>query len=258
LPAQSKTRAWTSGTARFQATKLLKLNPSDYGWQYTAKAVHFTHMQNFAKVANAPAKPLMIYDGECHFCKFWIRRWQHLTAGRVDYLESQNERVPAQFPELSREQFERSVQFIETDGQVYDGAGAVFRALAYASSQQWPLWLYQNVPGTASAAEACYQFVAEHRTAFGGLTRLLWGKAEAVPEHKLVSSVFLRLLGIIYLCAFVSLGTQISGLLGGNGILPAHQFMTSARMQLDQGGIGVARYWMLPTLCWFGSGDACL
>ena len=28
------------------------------------------------KVANAPVKPLLIFDGECHFCRQWIERWK--------------------------------------------------------------------------------------------------------------------------------------------------------------------------------------
>jgi hypothetical protein len=31
------------------------------------------------RVSNPPPKPLMIWDGECHFCKRWIERWREIT-----------------------------------------------------------------------------------------------------------------------------------------------------------------------------------
>src|SRR6266542_117292 len=31
------------------------------------------------RVANPPTKPLLIWDGECHFCKLWSARWLSLS-----------------------------------------------------------------------------------------------------------------------------------------------------------------------------------
>ena len=85
--------------------------------------------------------------------------------------------------------------------------------------------LYRQFPGIASITEALYRYVANHRTAFSFLTRLLWGEHVEQPTHFLTRWLFLRLLGIVYLIAFVSLGVQIDGLLGRHGITPAAQFM---------------------------------
>ena len=65
--------------------------------------------------------------------------------------------------------------------------------------------------------------------------------------------LFLRLLGVIYLVAFVSLWPQIAGLIGHDGILPAGQFLEAARQQL-----GGARQWVVPTLCWLNASDGFL
>src|SRR6185503_11092658 len=62
--------------------------------------------------------------------------------------------------------------------------------------------------------------------------------------------LFLRLIGIIYLIAFVSLWTQIDGLVGHNGILPV-----ANRFSADGGPMGPERYWWLPTLCWLNTSD---
>src|SRR6185295_15925335 len=83
------------------------------------------------------------------------------------------------------------------------------------------------------------------------------GRGSAVtapPTHAHVRRLFLRLLGVVYLIAFVSMWTQVAGLLGTGGILPASRFLDWVR-----GEVGVERYWQLPTLCWWiGVGDASL
>src|SRR5438270_11178277 len=84
-------------------------------------------LQSLMRVSNPPAKPLLIWDGECHFCRRWIERWREITGDKVDYEISQN--VADKFSEISREQFQRSVVLIETDGAVFTGAEAVFRSL---------------------------------------------------------------------------------------------------------------------------------
>jgi len=65
--------------------------------------------------------------------------------------------------------------------------------------------------------------------------------------------LFLRLLGVVYLIAFASLTVQITGLVGERGILPAGQFLDSARSMA-----GADAYRLLPTVFWLGASDAAL
>lgn len=181
-----------------------------------------------------------------------------MTGDKVDYLPFQNESVAIRFPELNRAQFQSAVHFIEPDGHVYRGAEAVFRSLAYSRGKAWLLRLYERSLFFARVSEASYSYVARHRTLFSALTRWGWGKHVEQPNHVLVRWIFLRGLGLIYLCAFVSLWTQIQGLIGSNGILPANQFMQSAKNFTAQHQIGMERFHLLPTLCWFGASDNAL
>lgn len=64
------------------------------------------------------------------------------------------------------------------------------------------------------------------------------------------TAVFLRLLAATYLIAFVSLWSQITGLVGQRGILPAHYYLKVAHQHL-----GADAYLLLPTLGWFNSSD---
>ena len=69
---------------------------------------------------------------------------------------------------------------------------------------------------------------------------------------------FLRLLGFVYVVAFWSLSRQVTGLIGAEGLLPAHAYMDSARAFVAAHDIGLDRYRLLPTLCWIGASDAFL
>lgn len=196
----------------------------------------------------------MVWDGECNFCRRWILRWQQITGETVDYMPSQDPRVAEQFPEISATQFERAVQLIETDGQIFSGAEAVFRALHRV--RRSPLWIYQHVPGAAPLTEAAYRFVASHRMFFSTLTQLLWGESVERASYVWVRWLFVRLLGLIYLIAFVSLWTQISGLIGSNGISPAAEEMRALREAADQRHISVLeRFHIAPTFCWWRDDD---
>lgn len=215
-------------------------------------------MHIVSRVATPPAKPLLVYDGDCRFCTLWIKRWQQITGDRVVYLPAQEPNVAVRFPEIPREQFETAVQLIEPTGVVFSGARAAFGALANNPSWGWLLRCYESSPLFARLTEGSYRLVANHRTLFSWLTRIGWGEHVEQPAHFLVRSLFLRALAVIYFVAYVSLGTQIIGLAGKNGIVPAEQLMAGAKQHVANANIGLDRYRLLPTLCWFSASDTFL
>ena len=200
-------------------------------------------------VSNLPPKPLIIWDGDCHFCRRWIERWREITRDEVDYEISQ--KVGDRFPEIPREQFERSVIYIETDGAVYSGAEAVFRSLRCRSSKKWLAWSYDRLPGFAPVSESLYKIISCNRRFASVITRLLWGNDVRPTTYFVARRWFLRAVGLIFLIAFVSLWVQIDGLIGSNGITPVREFLPAARAQLGDRALSI-----LPTLCWFNSSDA--
>jgi len=62
--------------------------------------------------------------------------------------------------------------------------------------------------------------------------------------------LFLRLIGLCYLIAFVSLWTQLDGLIGERGIIPAGDWLRAVAQQ-----VGIERWWKAPTLCWLNFSD---
>jgi predicted DCC family thiol-disulfide oxidoreductase YuxK len=203
------------------------------------------------RVSNPPSKPLMIWDGECHFCRRWIERWREITAGEVEYVTYQE--AANRFPEIPIEQFQRAVAFIEPDGKAFFAAEAVYRSLRYRFSRRWLAWSYDRVPGFAAVSELAYGFIARHRSAGSAVTRLLWGSDVRPPTYLWGRRWFLRTLGVIYLIAFVSLWVQVDGLIGRDGISPINQFLPAVQER-----VGGRAYWLLPTLCWFNSSNAFL
>jgi predicted DCC family thiol-disulfide oxidoreductase YuxK len=193
----------------------------------------------------------MIWDGECHFCKRWIERWREITAGKVDYATYQEAAV--RFPEIPVEQFQRAVALIEPNGEAFFAAESVYRSLGYRSSRKWLVWSYDHVPGFAAISETAYKFIARHRSLGSTFTRFLWGKDVRPPTYFWARRWFLRMLGLIYLIAFVSLWVQVDGLVGSNGMSPVGRFLPAVRQQL-----GPDAYFLLPTLCWFDSNNAFL
>jgi hypothetical protein len=65
--------------------------------------------------------------------------------------------------------------------------------------------------------------------------------------------LFLRLIGVVYLIAFVSLAVQITGLVGAHGLLPVGEFLASVHQRY-----GASAYYNFPTLVWLSPTDAWL
>jgi len=136
-------------------------------------------------VPNPPAKPLLVFDGDCGFCRTWVARWRGKVGSEVAFEPFQA--AGARFPTIQRARFRRAVQLIMPDGEVYQGAEAVLRTLALApggrpSRRRW-LTAYQRVPGARPVFEWGYRWVADHRPALTRVSHFLFGPPpEALGE----------------------------------------------------------------------------
>ncbi len=198
-----------------------------------------------------PARPLVLYDGACGFCKLWVDYGRHVTGDAVDYAPSAER--GHEFPQISPAAFDASVQLVLPNSEVLSGAHAVFSALASAPHRGTPLRLYQASTAFAAVSEAVYRWVAGHRNFSYRATVLAIGRRVEPLSYQRTQWLFLRLLGLIYLLAFFSLATQLRGLIGAAGITPAWFYLQAARQAL-----GLSAYARVPTVFWFGSSDAAL
>jgi len=198
--------------------------------------------------------PLVLYDGDCGFCKRWVTRWQARTHGRVRFL-------PASFLTrwplgIRRSAARRAMQLIEPSGARSEGAEAVFRMLRYSPRRgtRAAAWL-GLLPGVRAVAGGLYRFIARHRVAASRVDRLLFGRRYVgPPEYRLARWLFLRMLGGTFFIAFTSLGRQVLGLHGARGISPMQELMSSERLR----ELGSERFRLIPSVFWLGASDKAL
>lgn len=85
--------------------------------------------------------------------------------------------------------------------------------------------------------------------------RSVWQWTGQTDDYWLVRFVFLRLLGFVYLFAYLSLAWQVLPLLGSNGILPAEDYLLAFGTHFDS---TLAAFLQQPTIFWFGHSDILL
>jgi lipase maturation factor 1 len=210
------------------------------------------------RVQAPPPKSLLVFDGDCQFCRRWIARWKNATGEAVDYIPFQDPSVASRFPEIPQADFAEAVHLIRPDGSVSRGAEAVFRSLAEGGRHRWLLWLYRKIPTFVDLSELLYEEVALHRTALSKLDRIYAGPGLQPPSYIWTRFVFLRGLALVYLIAFGSFWMQVDGLVGSEGIAPAQSFMAAMKQQAAQGHWGLKQFFMVPTLGWWSASDSAL
>src|SRR5690349_1583868 len=174
----------------------------------------------------ADKRPTFVFDGDCGICREWVDYWRQLTGDGVAYRPYQE--AAGDFPSIAADEFRRASQLIEPDGSAYAGAAATFRLLSHAPGRGAWWWLYRKVPGFSRLGEGAYTFLSRRRGILAGLTHLLWGRKLEPERYGLVSWLFPRGLGLIYLAAFLSLALQIRALVGEHGILPLGEYLAAA------------------------------
>ena len=106
-----------------------------------------------------PRRPTLIFDGDCGFCRRWVRRLRRLD--RADALEYLPLQVPSavEVSACSRERLRQAVHFVRADGAVHAGASAVREAFRYLQGGRIVRSVL-GVPGMMPLAERIYAWVA--------------------------------------------------------------------------------------------------
>ena len=176
-----------------------------------------------------------------------MARWRAATRGRVDFAPAQQE--AARFPQITKESWKRSVQLVTPRARSTAGPRLCFA--------RWRT--RRSAAGCWASTAACRgrNSLAKRRTGwssgiadfFSGLTRLAWGRDPQPSSYILSRWVFLRLLGLVYVIAFLSLWGQLAGLVGrarnSSGRLIFCRPCSST--------YGSDAYHLFPTLAWINS-----
>ena len=195
-------------------------------------------------------RPVLVFDGECTFCRKWVEYWRSLTGDLVEYAPYQ--KAAARFPAVDPASLRKAVHFISPEG-VWSGAEAVARLNASVPGRSWFLTMFHRIPLLAPVAEWLYLIIAANRNAGSAMTRALWGGNPQPSTYKAASAWFVRALALIYIIAFASLGRQVLGLIGENGIQPAVAFFREVTHQFGAGG-----FWLAPSIFWWTQSDIAL
>lgn len=194
-------------------------------------------------------RPVLIYDGNCGFCRKWIARWKQTTGDAVDYMPS--ETAAALHPDIPAMEFDRSVQLVLPDGTRRSGAAAVLEITApHHPLARLALAAHKHFKPFRTASEVAYAFVASHRGLFSLATTCLWGRSAERPTFSLSNTLFLRALALVFLIAFLSFSAQSQGLLGSRGTLPFPSLLEHVAAQT-----GSERFLLFPSLLWLSPND---
>lgn len=195
-------------------------------------------------------RPVVVFDGDCSFCRIWIDYWRALTGDRVEYLPYQS--ASDRFPEVPHSDFQKASHYFEGKDH-YHGAEAAFHLAALVPGYKWALWCYNNLPGCGAVSEWFYRVIAAHRNTGYRVTRALWGKRVEPPSYEIASSLFTRAIALIYVIAFASFGRQVRGLIGAQGIQPVTEFLAEVSRAYASSAFSRA-----PTLFWWSNSDFAL
>ncbi len=121
--------------------------------------------------------PVVVYDGDCGFCKKWIYLFEKTTAKDMIFMPYQgcNER----FESTLSTSFSDTVHLCEGPKDVSTGAKAIYKLLHLSGKLSWLLWLYNKVRLFRTVSEWGYKIVAQNRRSASKVTNTVFGKRES-------------------------------------------------------------------------------
>lgn len=112
---------------------------------------------------SAKADHVVIYDGQCNFCRGQVQRLARLDlAGRLGFLSLHDSRAAERYPDLSHEDLMQQMYVVSPDGRRRGGSDAI-RYLSRKLPLLWPVMPLLHLPGTAPLWRWMYQQVAKRR-----------------------------------------------------------------------------------------------
>jgi len=109
-----------------------------------------------------PARPLLIFDGDCGFCRGSVRRLRRWVGDEFDAVPYQRSDRVGSRPELTRAACREEVKLLLEDGRVVGGAGAFFTLLGRRPVLRPVAWLF-GLPLLSGASELVYRWIARRR-----------------------------------------------------------------------------------------------
>lgn len=135
--------------------------------------------QEINKTKHPPLQPILVWDGECKFCKWWKTRWELKTKGKLQFKTYQD--VAHKFPDIPIKEFKKASRLIDTDGSVYSGPDSAYRSLYIAGIEKWHIW-YSSSNMFKTMSNLGYNHIAKNRNFYYKATIFLFGKSPVTPR----------------------------------------------------------------------------
>lgn len=113
-----------------------------------------------------PASGLLVFDGDCGFCRRWIRRMRAWFRRHPDAVAWQHADLVALG--LTEQQCREAVQFVDASGRVWSGGDAAAQVLRVAGFPYSVAGGVMLLPVVKSIAQRAYKWVANNRHRFKG------------------------------------------------------------------------------------------
>ena len=138
--------------------------------------------QKFEYTKHPPTnKPILVWDGACGFCKYWITRWEKISEGKIIFTPYQE--AATQFPDIPLKEFKKASRLITTKGTVHGGPDSAYMSYYIANpNSKWHSW-YQNIGWFRNLSDHGYNFIAKHRSFFFKLTKAMLGSNPVSYTH---------------------------------------------------------------------------
>jgi predicted DCC family thiol-disulfide oxidoreductase YuxK len=107
-------------------------------------------------------RPLVIYDGECKFCRQQLRNLQRAAGRHFQAASFRESGFFEHHKEVSPDECQKALQFIDAAGRKFSGAEAVVRILAL-NRLFCPLTCLYYIPGIRKLCNVTYENISLNR-----------------------------------------------------------------------------------------------
>lgn len=118
-------------------------------------------------VVDLPDADVVIYDGQCQFCRNQVERLNRWAGGRLAFVSLHDPWVVQHVPGLTHEMMMKQMYVISRDGRQYGGAAAI-RYLSRKLPRLFWLAPLIHIPGTLPFWQWGYRLVARRRYRIAG------------------------------------------------------------------------------------------
>ncbi len=125
-------------------------------------------------------KPIMVFDGNCGFCRYWVVKWMRISKLAIEYRPYQE--VAENFSDIPPIHFKEAVRFIDLDGSILSGPEAAYIAYVKANKLTYLHQWYRKGGWFMKLSDVAYMWVADHRNFLSTISIYLFGKNPANPK----------------------------------------------------------------------------